>query len=126
MRTEKWYDKHLRDYFYKKYSDYEYDTEWFVNPANNQWKFYILKLGLIVVLTCDEDGNVSEKLERVGLDVDQVTEVIEAAFRGCDALYEDHIINLVGVLGLNSLRDNKILGICGSIDGRRLYTLNEH
>ena len=126
MRTEKWYYKHLLEYVSEKYKEYVDETEWFVNPADNKWKFYIPKLGLIVTATCDDDGNVDETLERVGLDVNQVTGVIEAAFRGCDALYEDHIINLVGVLGFNSLRDNKILGACGSIDGRNLYTLNEH
>lgn len=40
-----------------------------------------------------------------------------------DAMYEDHIIRLIGVAGLTELRGNRLLETCGIVNGRQLYTL---
>ena len=44
---------------------------------------------------------------------------------GLDAMYEDYIIHLVGVAGLQSLLAHKLLESCGVVNGRKLYTLCE-
>lgn len=40
-----------------------------------------------------------------------------------DAMYEDYIINLIGVAGLTELRSNSLLEPCGIVLGRQLYAL---
>lgn len=55
--------------------------------------------------------------------VDFYYRVMWAEFQGSDALYEDYIIHLIGVVGLNALRDNRLIETCGVVNGRQLYTL---
>lgn len=40
-----------------------------------------------------------------------------------DAVYEDKILDLVGQHGLSLIREFKLMEPCGSINGRKLYTL---
>lgn len=49
--------------------------------------------------------------------------IMWAEFQGSDALYEDYIIHLIGVVGLNALRDNRLIETCGIVNGRQLYAL---
>ena len=49
--------------------------------------------------------------------------IIWAEFNGTDALYEDYIIHMIGIVGLNALKDNGLLESCGKINGRKLYSL---
>lgn len=42
-----------------------------------------------------------------------------------DAIYEDHVIDLIGVHGLIALKNYDLLEPCGSIDNRTLVTLLE-
>lgn len=49
--------------------------------------------------------------------------IMWAEFQGTDALYEDYIIHMIGVVGLNALKDNRLLESCGVVNGRKLYTL---
>lgn len=44
-------------------------------------------------------------------------------FADLDAIYEDALIHLVGVRGVESLKENKLLESCGVVNGRQLYTL---
>ena len=44
-------------------------------------------------------------------------------FADLDAIYEDALIHLVGVRGVESLKENKLLGACGVVNGRQLYKL---
>ena len=44
-------------------------------------------------------------------------------FADLDAIYEDSLIHLVGVRGVESLKENKLLDSCGVVNGRQLYTL---
>lgn len=59
MRPDWWYTMHLQKHFDKYYHAYEEVVEWHVNPAFNKWKFDLPNTKLTVVLTCDEDGNVT-------------------------------------------------------------------
>jgi hypothetical protein len=42
-----------------------------------------------------------------------------------DAIYKDHILQLVGVFGFNALFKYGCLEPCGVINGRRLYVLTD-
>ena len=44
-------------------------------------------------------------------------------FSDLDAIYEDALIHLVGVRGVEALKENKLLESCGVVNGRQLYTL---
>ena len=49
--------------------------------------------------------------------------ILKDKSEGLDAVYEDYIVNLIGVAGLTELRSNRLLESCGSVNGRALYTL---
>jgi hypothetical protein len=42
---------------------------------------------------------------------------------GMDAIYKDYIIQMVGVYGFNALHKEKLIEICGVVNGRHLYVL---
>ena len=44
-------------------------------------------------------------------------------FADLDTIYEDALIHLVGVRGVEALKENKLLESCGVVNGRQLYTL---
>lgn len=44
-------------------------------------------------------------------------------FADLDAIYEDALIHLVGVRGVEALKENKLLESCGVVNGCQLYTL---
>lgn len=54
---------------------------------------------------------------------DYVYEILKNESRNLDALYQDYILELVGVMGMDALIENKLVESCGVINGRRLYTL---
>ena len=56
----KWYHTRLKRYFDKYYKPYEETAEWYVDPVINKWKFRIPELDLIITLTCNEKGTVTE------------------------------------------------------------------
>lgn len=120
--SDGWYKERLNDYFFDNYSEYEYDFEWFVNPAQNQFKGYFKRYRAIVLFTCDDDGNVTVETTPLTMDIDILEEVVIGCTRGMDAAYEDYLIELVGEEGFDILRRNRIVEPCGSIDGRNLYT----
>ena len=47
----------------------------------------------------------------------------EEEFADLEAIYEDALIHLVGVRGVEALKENKLLESCGVVNGRQLYTL---
>lgn len=59
------------------------------------------------------------------MNIDQLYETVKNASIGFDAIYEDYIIDLVGLDGFDILRKNKLLESCGSIYDRNLYTLSD-
>lgn len=62
MRNEKFYNIRLSNYFDAHYGKYEGIAEWYVNPAPNQWKFEIPRIG-VVVLICSDDGKITETIK---------------------------------------------------------------
>jgi hypothetical protein len=44
-------------------------------------------------------------------------------FADLDAIYEDAMIHLVGIRGVEALKENKLLESCGVVNGRQMYTL---
>lgn len=62
QRSEKFYFRNLYDYLTDHYWVWEEDLEWYPNPAINQWKFKKPGDNPVVLLTCDENGNVEEEL----------------------------------------------------------------
>lgn len=61
-RSEKFYFKRLYDYLTDYYWVHEEDIEWCPNPAVNQWKFKVPGNKAFSLLTCDDDGNVTEEM----------------------------------------------------------------
>ena len=55
--------------------------------------------------------------------VEEVYKIIKRSAAGMDAVYEDWIVSIVGVHGLNALIANKFLETCGIVKGRQLYVL---
>lgn len=53
----------------------------------------------------------------------QVYELVKNKSLGLDAIYENYILELVGVEGLEILRKNRLIETCGVINGRQLYVL---
>ena len=66
MSKSDFYYRCLNKYFYKHYGEYEFDAQWFIDPAENQWKFYIPEVGLLIALTCDEYGHITKTEESLG------------------------------------------------------------
>ena len=126
MRTTDWYKCKLTDYVYETYPEHVYKSEWFVNPAPNQFKGYFPELRKVITFTCDDNGKVTEKKQLLVSDPKLLHEIMAGCFRGIDAMYEDYIIYLIGEEGFWILRRNGVLESCGSIDGRRLYTVTEY
>ena len=122
--NDTWYKEKLIDYFYENYAEYENESEWFVNPAPNQFKGYFTKEKIIVLFTCDDDGTVTVEKTPLTMDLDILHEVVSGCTRGMDAAYEDYLIDLVGEEGFWILRKHRILEPCGSVNGRNLYTVN--
>lgn len=40
-----------------------------------------------------------------------------------ESMYEDYIVHLIGMTGLNALLEERLLETCGVINGRQLYVL---
>lgn len=61
--TEKWYQRRLAKYFENHYWSYEDSANYYTDPNINQWSFEIDENGekIHVILTCNEDGSVSEQ-----------------------------------------------------------------
>lgn len=55
--------------------------------------------------------------------LDYIYNVVRRGSDGIDAIYEEYIIDLVGLDGITMLIENKLLETCGVINGRQLYTL---
>lgn len=59
--------------------------------------------------------------------LDKVYEIVKNEYElaDLDSIYEDFIVHLVGVHGLNALLEHKLLETCGVINSRQLYVLCE-
>ena len=54
---------------------------------------------------------------------DYVYEILKNECRNLDALYQDYILELVGVMGMDALIENHLVETCGVVNGRQLYVL---
>lgn len=54
---------------------------------------------------------------------DEVYDEVKKEAEGLDAIYEDYIIELVGNMGLRSLKENGHIEACGVVNGRQLYVI---
>lgn len=57
--------------------------------------------------------------------VKHVYELVKTDCEGVDAIYEDYIVHLVGIKGLNALINARLLETCGVMHNKQLYTLLE-
>lgn len=55
--------------------------------------------------------------------VDYVYEIVKNESRNFDAIYQSYILELVGVMGMQALLENKLIETCGTVDGRQLFVL---
>lgn len=55
--------------------------------------------------------------------IDDIYELIKEEFKGIDAIYEESIIHMIGVFGLDLLKEHRLLESCGVVNGRQLYVL---
>lgn len=51
--------------------------------------------------------------------------IIKKECEDVDAIYEDYIVHLVGIKGLNALINARLLETCGVMHNKQLYTLLE-
>lgn len=57
--------------------------------------------------------------------VNDLYETVKEEYDGLDSIYEDCLIHLIGIYGLNLLKINGLLETCGVVNGRQLYVLCE-
>lgn len=55
--------------------------------------------------------------------INDIYELLKEEFKGFDAIYEDAIIQLIGIYGLTMLIRHKLVETCGVVNGRQLFTL---
>ena len=56
---------------------------------------------------------------------DHVYKIIKNEGRNWDALYQDFILEMVGVCGMEALLESKLIETCGVVNGRQLFVLCE-
>ncbi len=54
---------------------------------------------------------------------EKVYDIVKYKSEGRDAIYEDYIVELVGIMGLKALKEHRLIETCGVVKGRQLYTL---
>ena len=52
-----------------------------------------------------------------------VYSIVAEETKGMDSVYEDYIVHLVGIHGLNAMVEATLVETCGVINGRPLYVL---
>ena len=61
MHSHKWYQRRLAKYFEERYPSAEDIAEFYPDPTDTQWVFELPDLGILIKLTCQDDGTVVEK-----------------------------------------------------------------
>lgn len=54
---------------------------------------------------------------------DEYLQLLKTAYPKAEAIYEDAIIDICGMEGLMSLRENRLIELCGVLESRRLYAI---
>ena len=55
--------------------------------------------------------------------VDYVYDILKKESRDFDAVYQDYVLELIGVMGMQALIENDLIETCGVVNGRQLYVL---
>lgn len=61
---EYWYIKRLQKYYKDHFLQYDEEVEWYGNPNMNQWRFRIPSMKWEVILTCDDNGDITMETKR--------------------------------------------------------------
>lgn len=61
MHKQRWYQSRLANYFTTKFKQYEDVAEFYPDPEDNQWMFYIPELDITFRLTCHDNGVITEE-----------------------------------------------------------------
>ena len=84
----------------------------------------------LLIFTPLRESNISfygkkdtSKREVIYMKTEEIYKVVKNGSLGFDAIYENYILELVGVEGLEILRKNRLIETCGVINGRQLYVL---
>lgn len=124
MRTDNWYKGRLTDFFYDNYPEFVDRSVWFVNPARNQFKGYLVDPRIIILLTCDDDGNVTVEKTKLSMTAETLREVVIGLCRGMNAVSEVFITYLFGEEGLRILYDSGVLRFYNEVNGITSYTIS--
>ena len=57
--------------------------------------------------------------------VDKLYDILKEESEGLDAIYENHIIDVIGRRGLQILFEKGMIDVCGARNGRRMYMLRK-
>lgn len=61
MQSRNWYQSRLENYFIEYYSHHSFEYKKIYSNIPYQYIFEIVDLGVGVILTCDNSGNISER-----------------------------------------------------------------
>lgn len=123
MRHPDWYKCKLTDYFYENYPEFVDYSAWFINPAPNQFKGLLVEAHIIILLTCDDDGNITVEKTPLTYDVETLKEVVIGLSHGLVGMSEAYIEYLIGKEGLKILLDNDVLELCYTVSGLKSYEI---
>ena len=123
MRTDNWYKGRLTDFFYENYPEFVNRSAWFINPAQNQFKGYLVDPRIIILLTCDDDGNITVEKTRLPMDAESLREAIIGLCHGMNAVSDEFVTYLFGYEGLQILVDSGVLEFCIEVNGLKSYKI---
>jgi hypothetical protein len=92
---------------------------WAATQLDRGWAYVLTDVELIDI----SEDNPRESLHYSEPYINHIYTVVLLESDSMDAIYGDYIKKLVGVFGLNALLDCKLLESCGTVNGRKLYTL---
>lgn len=123
MRPVDWYKGKLTDYFYENYPEFVDYSAWFINPAPNQFKGLLVEARIIILLICDDEGNITVEKTPLKMEPETLKEVLIGLSHGMSpVMSESYITYLIGEEGLRILLDNDMLEVHHSVSGLNSYT----
>lgn len=122
MKPVDWYKGKLTDYFYENYPEFVDYSAWFINPAPNQFKGLLVEARIIILLTCDDEGNITVEKTPLKMEPETLKEVLIGLSRGMSpVMSESYITYLIGEEGLRILLNAGMLELCNTISGMNSY-----
>ena len=123
MRTDNWYKGKLTDYFYENYPEFVDYSAWFINPAPNQFKGLLVEARIVILLTCDDDGNITVEKTPLKMDAETLRDTVDGLSHGLIDMTEAYITYLIGEDGLQILLDNDVLELRHTVSGLKSYKI---